>query len=1304
MTTIITRASKGSILSNTELDTTFTNLNTAKMEDVDTRSTIQPSLSLDFTTGVLDPRITYSRASTAGGYYDGKSSAMAEQNLVIQSQDFTQSVWSKIAASVTANSITAPDGTTTGTTLTSGANVSSAGLVQSITLGTGVTFSVYAKIGTTNFLALTTTSYNIGLYAVFNLNTGAVSSSAGCTASITAVANGWYRCTMANTTISGGTGLIQILGKDTDPMYAINYAGSWTVGNYIYLWGAQLEQRANVTAYTATTSTANTNYIPVIKTANTNVPRFDYDPIAGTPNGFLIEEQRTNLMTYSSTFLNPSDASIYSPFGNFNQNATISPDGTQTSCLLINNYTGQQYSRLQRGDMSAANNSSYTISIYAKAANTAQTVTANNRYFGIQVYDGTVRLTTFDLFNGVVANNYSGLTGSITSVGNGWYRCSTVYTATLTSSPGIGFGPSTATTRESYANSGVYLWGAQYELGAFASTYIPTPFTYTSRASTATYLGANGYIQTANTNIPRYQLSSIGTPQLLVESAASNMLYPSTPDFGVSYGQGWNKNWNGVMSALIPGSLVSPDGTYTATKVVTFSASEGLYYRTYSLPTVSTAYTGSLWVYSASALTLNTTVSCSGGTAWVSNNNNTTTLVPNTWTRIQVNVTSLATITATSLTFSCTSTSTNSTFYVWGAQLENSATATSYIPSVQVFTSRSSNATFYDASTTAKAEENLLPYSQQILYNSNAAWGATAITYTANTTNTTAPDGTNTATSIVATATNNIHNTNNQAASYTEVSGQLYTMSVYAKANTSNFIQFVIVSGGSGQYANFNVASGIVGTNTGIYATCTAITNNWYRCVFTYTGSANGSVSPGISIGSGATDTRYQAWVATGTESVYLWGAQVEQRANVTPFISTGSTAITNYIPAMQTANTNIARFDYDPVTRISKGLMVEPAATNLINYSSSMSSFAYGSYTINVQSADISPDSNLNASIIREDSSTNVHWAQLNLNGTYPAGTIYTYSTYIKQYSYNTHTLSMKDGTNGNPFVLVTFNLSTVTAGTPYIPYAGWTNASASIIAVGNGWYRCSITATISGSAIIVLLQQILKDGTSYAGNGYNGTLVWGAQLEAGSVATSYIPTIASTVTRAADIATSTAQTRAADVYSSATATRIQDGASMTKISDWFNKSQGSFYVETKLPASNPSQTTGIMSAVNSSNVLDSIECFSRGNNIVSMQTCVDYQWLGGSYSGLDPVAVVPVGVFNKLSYSYTSNGVNISVNGANFNNYNPTFPSAIPYGINTFLIGTQRTNSLPLNGWIKKIQYYPVALANTQLQSITI
>jgi hypothetical protein len=79
----------------------------------------------------------------------------------------------------------------------------------------------------------------------------------------------------------------------------------------------------------------------------------------------------------------------------------------------------------------------------------------------------------------------------------------------------------------------------------------------------------------------------------------------------------------------------------------------------------------------------------------------------------------------------------------------------------------------------------------------------------------------------------------------------------------------------------------------------------------------------------------------------------------------------------------------------------------------------------------------------------------------------------------------------------------------------------------VGNGWFRVSLTATAqaSGTALLIyyLSNAATTGGLTYTGDGTSGVYIWGAQLEAGAFATSYVSTTSAQVTRAADIATMT-------------------------------------------------------------------------------------------------------------------------------------------------------------------------------------
>ena len=101
----------------------------------------------------------------------------------------------------------------------------------------------------------------------------------------------------------------------------------------------------------------------VMRTASTGVPRIDYDPITGECRGLLVEEQRTNLLSYSEQFDN---SYWYKDNSSVTPNIVISPDGNVTACKLVES-TVANYHRIY-ADIATTEYTPYTISIYAKKA------------------------------------------------------------------------------------------------------------------------------------------------------------------------------------------------------------------------------------------------------------------------------------------------------------------------------------------------------------------------------------------------------------------------------------------------------------------------------------------------------------------------------------------------------------------------------------------------------------------------------------------------------------------------------------------------------------------------------------------------------------------------------------------------------------------------------------------------------------------------------------------------------------------------------------------------------------------------
>lgn len=441
---------------------------------------VRPSLLLDFANSkALDPRITFTRGSTAT-YWDGHTTTKGEENLIAYSEQFENPYWLiGNEASITANSTTAPDGTTTADTLTGSAVSTWHGIYYGLGNVTDFPYqySVYAKAGTEDFLQLRTNSTPSG-FCNFNLSTGAVGNSSVMTGTITDVGNGWYRCSVEVTTGGISTWSIDILDSDINARAPAN-----TPTGNIYIWGAQLEQRDSITAYTSTSGSPIVKYQPTLQTAASGEARFDHDPVTGESKGLLIEEARTNLNSYSGSFTlgySTADASKFYDYG-------IAPDGTQSAVKVAIDY-GQTTPKGMTRNLGTTANTIHTSSCYVKSS--------GYRYLTFWVDNGAGigRHIQIDGTDGSVTNVYSNagssfdadsFSHSVTDAGNGWYRIAITYKP-LTGTGTINhrwYGADTSGSAD-YGNGslssaapgqlGWLVWGVQKEVGEFPTSYIAT--------------------------------------------------------------------------------------------------------------------------------------------------------------------------------------------------------------------------------------------------------------------------------------------------------------------------------------------------------------------------------------------------------------------------------------------------------------------------------------------------------------------------------------------------------------------------------------------------------------------------------------------------------------------------------------------------------------------------------------------------------------------------------------------------------------------------------------------------------------
>lgn len=207
----------------------------------------------------------------------------------------------------------------------------------------------------------------------------------------------------------------------------------------------------------------------------------------------------------------------------------------------------------------------------------------------------------------------------------------------------------------------------------------------------------------------------------------------------------------------------------------------------------------------------------------------------------------------------------------------------------------------------------------------------------------------------------------------------------------------------------------------------------------------------------------------------------------------------------IELVNDNVPRLDY-PVGGAVNGcpaLLVEPAATNNLQrseeFDNSYWTKANGIATPTTETA--APDGNLTAEtyVVNNGAAGNSPIVRIL---SLLANTTYTLSVFVKRRDYDTATVRIY--TDETSFATCTFNLSTGTA------------SGGSILNFGNGWYRVSVTlttaATVTNSQVQLIRDAQIRDGVA-------GIYIWGAQLETGTVATSYIPTTTAAIARGSDV-----------------------------------------------------------------------------------------------------------------------------------------------------------------------------------------
>jgi len=462
----------------------------------------------------------------------------------------------------------------------------------------------------------------------------------------------------------------------------------------------------------------------------------------------------------------------------------------------------------------------------------------------------------------------------------------------------------------------------------------------------------------------------------------------------------------------------------------------------------------------------------------------------------------------------------------------------------------------------------------------------------------------------------------------------VFVFSVYAKPATDGFM--LIRTFGADAQVWFDLSDGSISTETGgqyISSTTEDVGNGWYR----YSVLVNGSL----------TSVRIYPASAYGVYSpsgngIYIQDAMINPGLVSQPYLDT-TTA-----PVYGGLTDNMPRLDY------SKGatcpsLLLEPSRTNSLGQSEYFDGYYanFGGVSFDINTSEtLSPEGLYNATKLI--SSTNNTQQAIYKNITVSTPTL---TCYAKAGEFDTLALKVSGGAFAN------FTLT----GNGSIGYSPGLSAK-SIEPVGNGWYRCSVSATTNSSYAWIAI-----DSGNLQGDGTSGIYIYGAQLESGSYPTSYIPTYGST------------QTRAAESFSA------------TGLANYLGDSEGTIFIEGE-----QFQNASLVSIIETTN--SGVSMGVTGGNTFIFNVRV----YGTNQADIQSGSIFTANTNFKLAGKYKTNDFEFFKDGASVG----TDTSGTTF-VNGDLITIQSNSSFaadqPFYGRIKQILVFPEALSDAECIALT-
>jgi hypothetical protein len=380
----------------------------------------------------------------------------------------------------------------------------------------------------------------------------------------------------------------------------------------------------------------------------------------------------------------------------------------------------------------------------------------------------------------------------------------------------------------------------------------------------------------------------------------------------------------------------------------------------------------------------------------------------------------------------------------------------------------------------------------------------------------------------------------------------------------------------------------------------------------------------------------------------------------------------------LQTASNNVARFDHDPATGASRGLLIEEARTNSIRNSQGGGSTngVIGSGGVMPTNWGIAANANgVTSEIIGTGTEDGLAYIDIKVSGTPTASSsvLITFESLTQVVAANAQTWSLSAyqqlhaGSTANASVYI--NLRSGTSDGTFVSGQTLSTISAPTNSSLQS-QRTSVTFTISDATVARITPRFGVDYTS--GNPIDLTLrIAAPQLELGAFATSYIPT------------------------TTAAATRSADSAVVNPISSFYNASEGTLFAEGS--SSNKPNALNALVSIDDTTADERIQ-IRRGTqfNVLNIVTATG----GSPQASLDTsngTWASPT-EFKKIAYALKQNDLAVSMGGAAaLTDTSATLPT-----VTRMVIGFG-PNSQYVNGHIRKIAYWPKRLTNTLLEQLT-